>query len=63
MRLAGTWSMYSKKAIPQLIRAATIQGLWLSSLRWAYQAKVMKILLKQSRETESSMERMVFMCV
>src|SRR5262245_400416 len=42
MRLAGTCSKYSNNATPQLTSAATYQGLALSSLRWAYQANVMK---------------------
>src|SRR5690348_17582337 len=43
MRFPGTWSRYSKNAIPQLTSAATIQGLSCRFLRCAYQAKVMKV--------------------
>src|SRR5580698_3036787 len=42
MRLAGTCSRYSNRAIPQLTSAATTQGRVFNSLRWPYQAKVMK---------------------
>ena len=38
--------------MPQLISAATTQGLWLSSFKWAYHAKVMNTLL----QTSSAME-------
>ena len=43
MRLAGTASQYSKKAMPQLTITAIHKGfeVW---LRWPYQAKVMKTL-------------------
>src|SRR2546425_13204881 len=51
MRFAGTWSRYSNSAIPQLTSAATIQGRWLKCRRWAYQAKVMKMLDRTSRTT------------
>ena len=49
--------MYSKNAMPQLTSAATIHGLWLSSFRCAYQANVMKTLLKPSSKTVSAMLR------
>lgn len=49
MRLAGTISMYSKKAMPQLVSAAISQGLPFRLFRWPYQAKVMKRLEQQSR--------------
>src|SRR5690606_1942973 len=39
-------------AMPQLTRAAMIQGLLWSSLRWAYQAKVIKTLLQTSSPME-----------
>src|ERR1041385_697473 len=43
MRLAGTWKVYSKKAIPQLISVTFHSGtFWY--LRWPYQAKVIKML-------------------
>ena len=48
IRLAGTWIRYSNNAIPQEINAAMIQGLCPISLRWAYQANVMKTLLHNS---------------
>jgi hypothetical protein len=51
--------MYSKKAMPQLRSAATIHGLWLSSFRCAYQAKVMKTLLRVRRSTVVRIARMV----
>ena len=38
--------MYSKSAMPQLMRAAIIHGLFPSSFKWAYHAKVMNILLQ-----------------
>ena len=41
MRLAGTASQYSKKAMPQLIRTTIHSGL-APNFRWPYQAKVMK---------------------
>ncbi|GAB1379157.1 hypothetical protein MASR1M49_20030 [Pararhodobacter aggregans] len=41
MRLAGTCSRYSKKAMPQLIRMTVISGA-LRYFRCPYQAKVMK---------------------
>src|SRR5690242_2039885 len=42
MRFAGTWIMYSKKAIPQLTIAATYHGLAWKLRRCPYHAKVMK---------------------
>src|ERR1700683_329924 len=44
MRLPGTCSRYSKKAIPQLTRAATYHGRAARLRRCAYQAKVMNTL-------------------
>src|SRR5690606_35439490 len=58
MRLAGTCSMYSKKAMPQLASAATNQGFESSSLRCAYQANVMKTLLSARSSTVSPISRM-----
>src|SRR4051812_22583227 len=58
MRLPGTCSRYSNNAMPQLTSAATIQGLCPSSLRCAYQAKVMNTLLKDSSPTVISTLRM-----
>ena len=49
MRLAGACSRYSNRAMPQLTRAAMIQGLCARFLRCPYQAKVIKTLLQQSR--------------
>src|SRR4051794_4241882 len=43
IRLAGTWKMYSKRAIPQLRAMAQIRGRF-ASFRWPYQAIVMKVL-------------------
>src|SRR5574341_1123319 len=43
MRLAGTWSKYSKQAIPQLRSAAMYHGRSLKFFKWAYQAKVIKM--------------------
>src|SRR5690606_14828858 len=54
MRLAGTWNRYSSSATPQLTSAAMIQGLLFSSLRWAYQAKVMNTLLHSNRQIDTS---------
>src|SRR5690606_2031218 len=59
MRLAGTCSMYSKKAMPQLASAATNQGFESSSLRCAYQANVMNTLLAASSNTVSPISRIV----
>src|SRR5215472_15400814 len=42
MRLPGTCSRYSKKAMPQLTIAATYQGRSARFFRCAYHAKVMK---------------------
>src|SRR6185436_17561706 len=52
MRLAGTISRYSKRAMPQLTRAAIHQGLAESSFRCAYQAKVMNTFDRARRPTE-----------
>ena len=49
IRFAGTCSMYSKKAIPQLANAATIHGLADMFFRCPYHAKVMKRLLNVRR--------------
>ena len=49
MRLPGTWNRYSTSAMPQDTSAATYHGLWFSSLRCAYQAKVMNTLDSTSR--------------
>ena len=54
IRLPGTWSKYSKNAMPQLTSAATIHGLPLSSFRCAYQANVMKTLLKLNNRIVSA---------
>lgn len=43
IRFAGTWNIYSSRAMPQLKKAAIYQGLSLRFFRWAYQAKVIKI--------------------
>src|SRR6478609_1952019 len=58
MRLAGTCSRYSNRAIPQLAKAATIHGRPLRLRRWAYQAKVMNTFERTSRPT---VRRMTFM--
>src|SRR6187431_2345582 len=60
MRLAGTCSRYSNSATPQLASAATYQGRAESSLRCAYQAKVMNTFEATSKSavrgrTEDSM--------
>src|ERR1044071_7102170 len=44
MRLAGTWSRYSKNASPQLTPTATSSGAARRLRRCAYQANVMKTL-------------------
>ena len=44
MRFAGTCTRYSKKAMPQLMMAATNQGFDSRLRRWPYQANVMKTL-------------------
>src|SRR5690242_17173466 len=54
MRLAGTCSRYSKRAMPQLASAAIHQGLAESSFRCAYHAKVMNTLEATSRAAESA---------
>ena len=43
--------MYSNSATPQLASAASSQGLWFISFRWAYQAKVMKKFDTTSNKT------------
>src|SRR3990167_10362271 len=45
MRLAGTCSKYSNRAMPQLTSAAVYQGTVAKLFRWPYQAKVMNTLL------------------
>ncbi len=47
--------------MPQLASAAIIHGLLLSSLRWAYQAKVIKTLLHTSSRIEVSTGRMAYL--
>src|SRR5687767_15823808 len=54
MRLAGTISRYSSRAISQLTSAATHQSLAERSLRWAYQAKVMNTLDAARRSAEAA---------
>src|SRR5579864_310262 len=51
MRLPGTCSRYSKKAMPQLTSAATYQGLPARFFRCAYQANVMNTLEAHSSST------------
>src|SRR6516164_3611194 len=51
MRLAGTCSRYSNRAIPQLASAARYHGRSSRFLRWAYHAKVMKTLEAMSSST------------
>src|SRR5688572_871491 len=51
MRFAGTWSRYSKKAMPQLATAAQYHGLAFQFFKCAYQAKVMKALEQISNTT------------
>src|SRR5258708_33677213 len=41
MRLAGTCSRYSKRAMPQLTSAARYQGVEVRYFRWPYHANVM----------------------
>src|SRR5690348_4961394 len=58
---AGTWNMYSKKAIPQLIRMIrkrpALGSQFISFiLRWPYQANVIKVLLQIS----NTMVRIIF---
>ena len=43
IRLAGTWSMYSKNAIPQLNNAAMYHFRSFQFRKWAYHAKVMNV--------------------
>ena len=59
MRLAGTCSRYSNSAIPQLIRAAMIQGLLLRVFRGPYQAKVMNRLEQASNKAVCSQTGMM----
>src|SRR5688500_14748542 len=51
MRLAGTWSRYSKKAMPQLATAAQYHGFEFQFFKCAYQAKVMNALEQISNTT------------
>src|SRR5690606_24703837 len=54
IRFAGTCSMYSKNATPQLTSAAIHHGRAARSSRWAYQAKVMKTFDSVSSRTVCS---------
>src|SRR5688572_11169141 len=54
MRLAGTCSRYSKRAMPQLTSAAIHQGFADSSRRCAYQAKVMKTFEATSSDADTA---------
>src|SRR5678815_3726245 len=49
MRLAGTWSRYSKSAMPQLASAASHHARCERFRRCAYQANVMKMFESTSR--------------
>src|SRR6185312_4275710 len=56
---AGTWNMYSKKAIPQLIRITrnklTPASLPISfSLKWPYHASVINVLEQINKKTVNS---------
>jgi hypothetical protein len=51
MRLAGTWSKYSNRAMPQLTRAATYQAWRFRLRRWPYHANVMNMLEAISSKT------------
>src|SRR5271163_2153028 len=53
IRLAGTWKIYSNKAIPQLARI-TIQSGWSLNFRCPYQARFIKVFERVS-------SRIVFM--
>src|SRR6476661_6929422 len=55
MRLAGTWSRYSKNAMPQLTTAARYHGVVFRCFRWPYQATVMKRLDATSSVTVIAM--------
>lgn len=57
MRFAGTCTMYSKNAMPQLMVAAMYHGFSDKFLRWAYQANVMNKLEIASKVTVSAMVR------
>src|SRR5215213_10492397 len=52
MRFAGTWSRYSKSAMPQLTSAAMSHERLLRFRRWAYHANVMKTFEQMSSRTE-----------
>jgi hypothetical protein len=54
MRLAGTCSRYSNRAIAQLIRAAIHHGLDARLLRWLYHATLMKMFDSASKATVCS---------
>ena len=62
MRLAGTWSKYSKIAIPQLIKAAMIHGFDRRLFRCPYRANVMKMLESVSRTIVFKMIGIVASC-
>src|SRR2546428_654892 len=51
MRLAGTCSRYSARAMPQLTMAAVYQGAVARFFRWPYQASVMNTLEPTSSST------------
>src|SRR5258706_9462978 len=55
MRLAGTWSRYSKNAMPQLTTAARYHEVVFRCFRWPYQASVMKRLDATSNVTVIAM--------
>ena len=57
MRFAGTCTMYSKNAIPQLMAAATYHGFNDKILRWAYQANVINKFEIASNVTVNAMVR------
>src|SRR5262252_7103022 len=59
MRLPGTCSRYSKKAIPQLTRAARYQGRSARFFRCAYQANVMKTFEAMSKSVARTTGRAI----
>src|SRR5688500_8839950 len=62
MRFAGTWSRYSKNAMPQLATAAQYHGFEFQFFKCAYQAKVMKALEQISNTTVLTITCMAQRC-
>src|SRR5687768_5873143 len=62
MRFAGTWSRYSKKAMPQLATAAQYHGFVFQFFKCAYHANVMNAFEKINNTTVLKMTCMAQRC-